>query len=298
MNPAVRVTGLTKRFGEKLALHELGFEAQTGEILGFVGPNGAGKSTCLRILLGILECDAGAVSVLGHDPRTASLEIRRRCSYLPGETSVYAFMTGAEFLDFALGFHARRLPLPERANSAFALPLHKKVRTYSAGMKQKLALLATLCVDVELYVLDEPDRALDATARLELREVLRAMRSEGRTILLSSHHLAEVDALADRTVFVFDGHAVPTERVDAARELLRREVRLRLVRDVELPDGTESVVRDPDGSLRVRTVAAPLVWLSRLDPELVAAAELGSIRLEDLYRVLGDEPTPPTEAPQ
>ena len=118
----------------------------------------------LRTLIGLVRRDGGEVRVLGLDPRDDSLAIRRRVSYLPGETGVYLQMTGRQFLDFALGFHARRQQdLLDRLLAAFALPLDKKVRSYSAGMKQKLGLCAVLVPDVEVYLLDEPDRALDAS---------------------------------------------------------------------------------------------------------------------------------------
>lgn len=285
----VRARGIAKNFGDKQALAGLDLELRAGEILGFVGPNGSGKSTCLRILLGIVPRDAGDVTVFGLDPAREALSIRKRTSYLPGETSVYTFMTGAQFLDFALGFFSGRRTLPDVAHEVFDLPLDRKVRTYSAGMKQKLALLATLLADVDLYVLDEPDRALDATARLRLRELLRSMRADGKTILLSTHHLTEVEALADRVEFLFAGRRVPDEAVARARNVLRREIRLRLARERPLPDGVESAQRDSDGTWRVRVPGDPLAWLARLPGAEVLSAELGQARLEDLYRVLQDD---------
>jgi ABC-2 type transport system ATP-binding protein len=286
MSQPVSARGVSRRFGERQALLGFDLNVGAGEIVGFVGPNGAGKSTFLRILLGLVSRDAGEVQVLGMDPATDDLSIRRRAAYLPGETSVYAGMTGEEFLRFALGFHPRTQTLPRHAMDLFELPLQRRVREYSAGMKQKLALLATLRPDVELYVLDEPDRALDATARLRLRELLAWLRAEGKAVLLSSHHLAEVDALANRCVFVFAGQRIAEERVAAARAELRHEVRLRLATKVELPDGTDLVDPLPDGTLRVLVAGEPLPWLARLPAEAVLSAEVGATRLEDLYRAL------------
>jgi ABC-2 type transport system ATP-binding protein len=282
----IEARGVAKAFGERRALAGFDLELGPAEIVGFVGPNGAGKSTFLRILLGLVPRDAGAVAVLGLDPARDDLAIRRRVAYLPGETSVYSFMTGTEFLRFALGFHPRTQELPRAAAELFELPLDRKIRQYSAGMKQKLALLATLRPDVELYVLDEPDRALDATARLQLRELLGWLRGRGKSVLLSSHHLAEVDALGNRCVFLFDGRRVADDRLAQARETLRREVRLRLCRELALPDGTRSVDREPDGSLRIMVEGDPLQWLARLPGEAVLSAEVGATRLEDLYRAL------------
>jgi ABC-2 type transport system ATP-binding protein len=289
MTAVIHSRGVRRQFGHKVALDSLDLSLDTGEIVGFVGPNGAGKSTFLRLLVGLFRRNSGELEVLGRDPDRGALEIRRRASYLPGETSVYHYMTGAEFLSFAVGFHPQRQDLPAVAAELFELPLERKVREYSAGMKQKLALLATLRPDVELYILDEPDRALDATARLQLRELLHELRSRGKSVLLSSHHLAEIDALADRTVFLFDGRDVPTDRVEHARRVLRREVRLRLDGDVEIPSGVESSERQADGSLRVRTADDPVQWLGRLPAGCVISAEIGATRVEDLYRVLEEE---------
>ena len=285
----LEVRGLKVLFGPKAALDGLDLCVERGEIVGFVGPNGAGKTTCLRSLIGLVSRSAGSIDVLGMDPQRDSLAIRRRCCYLPGETSAYLGMTGGDFLAFALAFYPDRQPIADEIARAYELPLGRKVRTYSAGMKQKLALLATLTPEADLYLLDEPDRALDATARLQLREILRSMRAAGKSMLLSSHHLSEVDALATRTVFLLDGRNVPSGRVEAARDTLRREVRLRLDGELELPGGYEHAETLTDGSLRVRTSVEPLRWLATLPPERVVTAEVGVTRLEDLYRILMED---------
>lgn len=286
--PIVVTRGLAKRFGSAHALRGLDLELRAGEILGFVGPNGSGKSTCLRILLGIVPRDAGDVSVFGLDPARDELAIRRRSTYLPGETSVYSYMRGDEYLRFTLAFHPRRRELPRDIAELFELPLRARVRTYSAGMKQKLALLATLQVDVELYVLDEPDRALDATARLSLRELLRALSNEGRTVLLSSHHLSEIEALAHRTVFVLAGRHVSEPSVAAARQRLRGELRLRLSREIVWPAGADSIESDGERCYRVRFDREPLQWLAGVPADAIESLEFGTTRLDDLYRALLD----------
>ncbi len=287
MNAAVMVRGLHKAFGQKQVLRGVDLTIAKGELLGLVGPNGTGKSTLLRALIGLVQADAGAITVLGRDPRQASLAIRQHCCYLPGETGIYQQLTGAQFLHFALGFYphhdqARR----ELLLRAFDLPLHQKVRSYSAGMKQKLALLATLIPDVDLYVLDEPDRALDASVRFCLREVLLAMKQQGKTILLSSHHLNEVEALADRLQFMLDGAFVATTELDAARAILRRRPRLRLRQGEALPSGARELQRDPNGTLVVETDGDPMAWIRSLPDGIVESAEIGIPRLEDLYQTL------------
>ncbi len=294
MNEIVRVRGLAKSFAGRPVLRGVDLSLRKAEVVGFLGPNGAGKSTCLRILTGLVFRDAGEVSVHGSDPAGDGLAIRRQTSYLPGETSVYAQMRGGEFLEFAASFYPRLLlELRDRMLAEFELPLARKVRTYSAGMKQKLALVAALQADVELYVLDEPDRALDTSSRLILRDHLKELSVLGKTILLSSHHLAEMEELAHRLVFLVQGCIVSDQRVLRARERLRGEVRVLLRDSGPLPDGAESAERMPNGGWRVRVAGDPLAWARRLEPARVQALELGATRLERLYQVLAEEePTP------
>jgi ABC-2 type transport system ATP-binding protein len=288
---AIEVGGLRKCYGERTILHGIDFRVGRGELVGLVGPNGAGKSTLLRSLVGLVRRDAGAMQVLGHDPATASLAIRRAASYLPGETGIWQQMTGAEFLRFALGFYPRhRAALHVQLETAFALPLQRPVRSYSAGMKQKLALLATLVPDVDLYLLDEPDRALDASVRFVLRDVLLGLRAAGKTIVLSSHHLAEVETLADRLEFLFDGRFVAPAMLAAARAQLGRRLRLRLRDAAALPPGAAVLATEPDGTLVVEASAEPLVWLRGLRPDRVASVEFGVVHLEDLYQLLQRDP--------
>ncbi len=285
--PAVALRGLTKAYGQRTVLRGIDLQVARGEVLGLVGPNGAGKSTLLRTLVGLVARTGGDVAVLGMDPARHSLAVRHRTSYLPGETGVYLQMTGAQFLAFALGFH-RRIDTARRDAllAGFGLPLSARVRSYSAGMKQKLALVATLAPEVDLYLLDEPDRALDASVRLFLRDALMALRAAGKTIVLSSHHLAELESLADRLEFLHEGSLVAAQRLADARARLRRWTRVRLRAGASLPPSTRVERRERDGTLVVETDGDPLVWIRSLPADTLDAVECGTSRLEDLYRVL------------
>ncbi|HEX6810180.1 MAG TPA: ABC transporter ATP-binding protein [Planctomycetota bacterium] len=289
----IATSALSKSFGERAALRSVDLTVQRGELLGLVGPNGAGKSTLLRTLIGLVQRTQGRVDVMGHDPATASLAIRHATCYLPGETGVYHQMTGQQFLDFALGFYPRHQPaLQRQLLDGFRLPLQQKVRSYSAGMKQKLALMATLIPDVDLYLLDEPDRALDASMRFFLRDVLLGCKRAGKTIVLSSHHLSEVETLADRLEFLLDGSFVAPERLAAARAQLRRWPRLRLKPGASLPPGARILRREPDEALVVETDADPMAWLRSLPADVVDSVEIGVTRLEDLYQLLLQDAMP------
>lgn len=283
----IDVRTLRKQYGDKQVLRGLDLQVAKGQLLGLIGPNGAGKSTLLRTLVGLVQRTSGDVRMFGLDPSADALAIRRRASYLPGETGVYQQMRGAAFLDFALGFYPEHdEALRDELLDAFALPLDQRVRSYSAGMKQKIALVATLVPDVELYLLDEPDRALDASVRFFVRDVLRRVKERGKTILLSSHHLSEVETLADRLEFLLDGALVPAERVAEARQRLRRQPRIRLHDGHALPAGARIVREEPDGMLVVQTDDDAVRWLQTAPSEAIASAEIGVDRLEDLYQQL------------
>ena len=297
---AIEVAALQKSFRALPVLRGVDLRVARGELVGLVGRNGAGKSTLLRVLIGLVARDGGAVAVLGLDPARADLAIRANCSYLPGETSIYTQMTGQQFLDFALCFYPRHQQrLLALLLDLFALPLQQKVRSYSAGMKQKLAILATLVPDVDLYLLDEPDRALDASMRLQLRAALLAMKRAGKTIVLSSHHLSEVERLADRLEFLVDGAFVPQPRIETARATLRRRVRLHLATPAPLPAGWRELAREGDGTLVVEGPGEAAQLLAALPAGSVRAAEVGIARLEDLYALLvhADGDAAPEAAP-
>lgn|GEM_PF-2713286 len=285
--PLIDVRALQKRFGACEVLRGLDLQVEAGQLLGLIGPNGAGKSTFLRTMIGLVPRSGGEVRVLGLDPADAALQIRQRSSYLPGETGVYQQMRGAAFLDFALGFYPNHdLALRDELLEAFALPLDQRVRSYSAGMKQKIALIATLVPDVDLYILDEPDRALDASVRFFLRDVLRRVKERGKTIVLSSHHLSEVETLADRLEFLLSGALVPSADVKRARLELRRRPRIRLRGGHQLPTGATVVREEPDGMLVVQTEQDAVRWLQTADADAIEGAEIGVDRLEDLYQLL------------
>jgi len=286
-DPILDVRGLKKSFGGREILHGIDLGMQRGQLIGLVGKNGAGKSTLLRILTGISPRNSGQLSVVGLDPATESLQVRRRCCYLPGETSVYHGMTGQQFLDFALSFYPRlQKSLLHDLLDLFQLPLQHKVRSYSAGMKQKLAILATLVPDVDLFLLDEPDRALDASMRFQLRDLLGRLRNDGRSLLLSSHHLSEVEALADRLEFLLDGRMVSEASIAAARARLKRRVRVRLREGTTLPAGVTLTQTETDGTMVLETPGEPMRSLAGLAPGSILSLELGIARLEELYKLL------------
>ncbi|MGZ5368115.1 MAG: ATP-binding cassette domain-containing protein [Aeromicrobium sp.] len=257
MEVAISVSGLVKKFGSTTALDGLDLEVRTGEVHGFLGPNGSGKSTTIRVLLGLLRPDAGTVRLLGGDPWRDAVELHRRLAYVPGEVSLWPNLTGGEVIDL-LGRMRGGIDEGRRADliSRFELDTTKRCRSYSKGNRQKVGLVAALCADVELLLLDEPTAGLDPVMEAEFQEVAREEVARGRTILLSSHILAEVESLCDRVSIIREGRTVSSGTLSELRGLTRTTVVARLGRTDGLEDVPElSVVSVRDGEIRAEVEA-------------------------------------------
>jgi ABC-2 type transport system ATP-binding protein len=226
-NPSavIDVVGLVKHFGRTKVLNELNLSVAQGEVHGFLGPNGAGKTTTLRILLGLLRADAGTMRLLGGDPWLDAVDLHRRLAYVPGDVALWPTLTGGEVIDL-LGRLRGGLEPQRRASliERFELDPTKKGRAYSKGNRQKVALVAALASDVELLLLDEPTSGLDPLMEEEFRHYINEVRGDGRTVLLSSHILSEVEALCDRVSIIRDGEVVESGTMAQLRHLARTTV--------------------------------------------------------------------------
>ncbi|MFE0654565.1 ATP-binding cassette domain-containing protein [Streptomyces sp. NPDC059534] len=226
MAKAISVVGLHKSFGRTQALDGLDLAVETGEVHGFLGPNGAGKSTTIRVLLGLLRAGSGGARVLGRDPWEDAVELHRRIAYVPGDVTLWRNLSGGEVIDLygrlrgAPLDKARRAELVER----FELDPTKKGRTYSKGNRQKVALVAAFAADVDLLVLDEPTSGLDPLMEEVFRGCVEEARDRGRTVLLSSHILSEVETLCDRVSIVRKGRTVESGSLTELRHLTRTSV--------------------------------------------------------------------------
>ena len=241
MSDVVRMTGIVKTFGRTVALDGLDLQVRQGEVHGFIGPNGAGKSTAIRVLLGLLRPDSGTALLLGGDPWHDAVALHRRLAYVPGDVTLWPGLTGGETIDLLARLRgdvdpARRAELLDR----FELDPTKKARAYSKGNRQKVALVAALASRAELLVLDEPTSGLDPLMEAVFTACVREARDEGRTVLLSSHILAEVEALADRVSIIRAGRVVEEGTLDDLRHLTRTSISAHVER---APDG----LRDLDG---------------------------------------------------
>lgn len=233
MTPVIETSALVKTFGPTTALNQLDLTVSPGEVHGFLGPNGAGKSTTIRILLGLLQSDSGYVEVLGQHPWHDAVNLHRRMAYVPGDVELWPELTGGEAIDLLMRLRgSENLSRRDELIDRFDLDPTKKGRSYSKGNRQKVALVAALASDAELLLLDEPTAGLDPLMEVVFRDVIRQIKAEGRTVLLSSHILSQVEDLAERVSIIRLGTIVQTGTLDEMRMLTSTTVQVETARPV------------------------------------------------------------------
>ncbi|MCV7382534.1 ABC transporter ATP-binding protein [Mycolicibacter longobardus] len=230
--PAIEIRGLEKSFGQVKALDGLDLTVLGGEVHGFLGPNGAGKSTTIRVLLGLVRADRGTVRLLGGDPWTDAVELHREIAYVPGDVTLWPSLTGGEIIDLLARMRGgidelRRDELIER----FDLDPSKKARTYSKGNRQKVSLISAFSSHARLLVLDEPSSGLDPLMENVFQQCVAEASRRGATVLLSSHILAETEALCQRVTIIRAGRVVESGSLDSLRHLRRTSIQADLMRD-------------------------------------------------------------------
>lgn len=268
--PAIEIHGLTKNFGTVRALDGLDLTVRHGEVHGFLGPNGAGKSTTFRVLLGLVRADGGSVQLLGGDPWHQSVDLHRQIAYVPGDVTLWPTLTGGETIDL-LGRmrggidNQRRAELIER----FALDPHKKARTYSKGNRQKVSLVSAFSSNAALLLLDEPSSGLDPLMENIFQQCVAEARDRGVTVLLSSHILAETEALCERVTIIRAGKTVESGTLDSMRHLSMTSIKAEMLGD---PGDITRINGVADVSIDGRTLRA----------------QVDSANLGEFIRILGE----------
>lgn len=276
MSDVIEIHGLIKRFGRYTALDGLDLTLKRGEVLGFLGPNGAGKSTTIRTILGLLRADSGHVELFGQDPWRNVVTLHRRLAYVPGDVNLWPTLTGGEAIDLLARLRGginehRRKDLIE----AFDLDPRKKGRTYSKGNRQKVAIIAALASDAELLILDEPSAGLDPIMEKVFRDEILRVKAVGTSVLLSSHIMSEVEALADRISIIASGRVLQTGTLVSMQQRARTSITARLQRP---PDG----IAEMPGVHDVHTVGDRLrctVEAAELPEFMMALAAFGIVTL-------------------
>ena len=294
---AISVTALTKSFGRTTALDGLDLTVATGEVHGFLGPNGSGKTTTIRVLLGLLRADSGTVRLLGGDPWQDAVTLHGRLAYVPGDVTLWPGITGGEVIDLLArmrgGLNPRRR---DELLQRFDLDPGKKGRAYSKGNRQKVALIAGLASDAELLLLDEPTSGLDPLMESVFQQCIAEVKQQGRTVLLSSHILAEVEALCDRVSIIRMGRTVESGTLGDLRHLTRTSIAVEtsspLTGIETLPGVHDALVEDHHARFDVDTAELDAV-VRRLAPLGVRSLTSTPPTLEEMFlRHYGDDRAP------
>jgi ABC-2 type transport system ATP-binding protein len=245
----LRTEQLTKRFGSTLALDRLDLEVAPGEVFGYLGPNGAGKSTTIALLLGLVRPTAGRAEIFGLDAWRDAVVIHRRLAYVPSEANLWPSLSGEEVLHFLASVHGTvDEDYRDELVGRFELDVHKKIRAYSHGNRQKVLLVAALATRADLLLFDEPTTGLDPLMEQVFRACVREARDRGQTVLLSSHILSEVEAVCDRVAMLRNGRLIESGRLDVLRSLATTHLTATLDAppppDLETVPGVSHVVVD------------------------------------------------------
>ena len=265
MSPPLELQNLKKEFGAVSALRGVSFTVELGEVFGYLGPNGAGKTTTMRIMLGLVHPSAGTALLFGKPPADSST--RNHIGFLPGDLRLYGDMSGLATLDFFARFRPAAPPVLRKSLiEAFALDtatLERRVKFLSHGTRQKIGLIAAMQHDPALLLLDEPSNGLDPLVQHAFREIVRGFARRGRSVLLSSHMLSEVEAVCRRVAILRQGEIVALETIDNLRDKLVRKLTVRFRNAVPsfagVPGISRSEFRDHDVELWVRGDLNPLL---------------------------------------
>ncbi|PMC40497.1 ABC transporter ATP-binding protein [Bacillus sp. UMB0899] len=219
----LKTVNVSKKFGKFTALNHVNIEVNQGEVYGFIGPNGAGKSTTIRILLGILKASSGEVKIFGKDAWKDAVDIHKQLAYVPGDVNLWPNLTGGEVIDLFMKLQGRSTNKNRREEliQRFNLDPTKKCRTYSKGNRQKVALIAAFSTEADLFILDEPTSGLDPLMEKVFQECVLEAKKDGKSVLLSSHILSEVEKLCDRVGIIRHGEIIETGTLDELRHLTR-----------------------------------------------------------------------------
>lgn len=283
----LKTEDLVKKYGSFTALDKVNLEVKSGEIYGFIGPNGAGKTTTIRILLGILKATSGYVSIFGMDSWKDAVEIHKRVAYVPGEVNLWSNLTGGEVIDLFVSLRgnmskSRRDELIEM----FDLDPSKKCRTYSKGNRQKVALVAAFASNADLYILDEPTSGLDPLMEKVFQKCIMDVRNEGKSVLLSSHILSEVEKLCDKVSIIRQGRIIESGSLNELRHLARTDVYVETRNELsglELVEGVIGVSRKDAGYLvqiESNAIGHVIEYIAKYD---ITRIESTPITLEELF---------------
>jgi len=278
---AIEVKNLTKRYKDVLAVNNISFSVKKGEIFGFLGPNGAGKTTTIRALLGYLKPNNGEAYIFGKSIKNDIVEIRKNVGYIPGELALYEHLTGKQFIDYFKSLRNTNLSLLGELLGIFELPLNRKIKTYSKGMKQMMGIVQAFMDDPDIVIMDEPTSGLDPLLQQKFYNFLKNEKKKGRTMFFSSHILSEVDKICDRVGIISKGDLVALESVETLKRKKGKKIRIKLRGEPKELTSMENA-KVVDGWIEFVTADVNSL-LKKLSKYTVLDIEIQEFSLEDIF---------------
>lgn len=278
----IELSKLTKYYGPIKGVEDLTFSVKKGEIFGFLGPNGAGKTTTIRTLLGYLHPTSGTASIFGKNIRDHIVDIKQEVAYISGDLNLYGHLTGRQFLEYFASLRNREMTMLDELLIIFDVPLQRKIKGYSKGMKQKLGIIQAFMDDPEMVIMDEPTAGLDPLLQQRFYEFLQKQKKKGKTMFFSSHILSEVDRICDRVAIIRNGNLVALEDVETLKHKKGKIIRVKIKekperfkapKDVKLVNGW------------IEFVASDSIdrWIKTLARYTILDVEIHDFSLEDIF---------------
>ncbi|PNX54183.1 MAG: hypothetical protein BV458_00805 [Thermoplasmata archaeon M9B2D] len=279
---AIVVKNLTKYYGKVKGIEDLTFSVKKGEIFGFLGPNGAGKTTTIRTLLGYLHPTNGEAYILGKNITNNIVSIKRDVGYIPGDLNLYGHLTGRQFLDYFDSLRNKQLPLLTELLQIFDVPLDRKIKGYSRGMKQKLGIIQAFMDDPDIVIMDEPTSGLDPLLQQKFYDFLRHQKKKGRTIFFSSHVLSEVDKICDRIGIIRNGKLVALEDVETLKDKMGKFIRVKIKEKPKTFTGPKNM-KITDDWIEFVIKGDIDYWIKQLSHYTILDLEIHEFSLEDIF---------------
>ena len=278
----VEIKNLTKFYGKIVGIENLTLSVKKGEIFGFLGPNGAGKTTTIRTLLGYLKPTAGEAFILGKNIVDSIVDIKREVGYIPGDLNLYNHLNGKQFLDYFSSLRNTEMSLLDDLLKIFDVPLDRKIKGYSKGMKQKLGIIQAFMDDPDIVIMDEPTSGLDPLLQQKFYDFLNSQKKKGRTMFFSSHVLSEVDKICDRIGIIRNGNLVALEDVETLKSKMGKKIKVRIKENPEKFNGPDNMIIK-DGWIEFVTNDDVDYWIKKLSEYTVIDLDINEFSLEDIF---------------
>jgi len=278
----IETHNLTKYYGKIKGVEDLTFSVKKGEIFGFLGPNGAGKTTTIRTLLGYLNPTRGSASIFGRNIETDIVDIKREVAYIPGDLNIYEHQTGKEFLNYFAALRNREMTLLDELLEIFDVPLERKLKGYSKGMKQKIGIIQAFMDDPEMVIMDEPTSGLDPLLQQKFYDFLLKQKKKDKTMFISSHILSEVDRVCDRVGIIKEGNLITLEEVETLKQKRGKIVRIKIKEKTETFKGPKDM-KIKDGWIEFIALDNIDSWIKKFSNYTILDLIINDFSLEDIF---------------